>query len=341
MDRGWSGAAATSTPCSPSAATCCAALLAHAGRHAALQPLATPWPSGPRPRWPSPSATSWPRTAFGARFRDWYFLPMIGCIWSCPTDQMLRFPIATMIRFCHNHGLIQVTDRPQWHTVRGGSRTTSQDAGAFRMHAWHASARCALPPGSGSAGVLVAPTRQRALRRRGAGLPQRPEPGAAGRRQRRRARVLGAIRYHPNRAVLHTDTRVLPQRRAPGRPGTTRAAHAARAGRRVPALPDQPPAAAALAAAGGGVAEPDPVREPDPATVIGESTTTTRCSTRPPSPRKRAAADPGPVRHVWFAGAWTRYGFHEDGLMSGWVVQGLRARAAGTPAGLQPRRCMT
>jgi predicted NAD/FAD-binding protein len=59
---------------------------------------------------------------FGPAFRDWYFLPMIGCIWSCPTDQMLRFPVATMIRFCHNHGLIQVADRPQWHTVRGGSR---------------------------------------------------------------------------------------------------------------------------------------------------------------------------------------------------------------------------
>ncbi|MBX9818374.1 MAG: NAD(P)-binding protein, partial [Burkholderiaceae bacterium] len=31
-------------------------------------------------------------------FRDWYFLPMLGCIWSCPTDQMLQFPVATMIR---------------------------------------------------------------------------------------------------------------------------------------------------------------------------------------------------------------------------------------------------
>ena len=57
-----------------------------------------------------------------SEFRDWYFLPMLGCIWSCPTDQMLQFPVATMIRFCHNHGLIQVTDRPQWWTVAGGAR---------------------------------------------------------------------------------------------------------------------------------------------------------------------------------------------------------------------------
>ena len=47
---------------------------------------------------------------------------MIGCIWSCPTDQMLRFPVGTMIRFCHNHGLIQLTNRPPWRTVRGGSK---------------------------------------------------------------------------------------------------------------------------------------------------------------------------------------------------------------------------
>lgn len=60
------------------------------------------------------------RHRFGAEFREWYFLPMVACIWSCPAGQMLRFPIGTMIRFCHNHGLIQISDRPQWYTVRGG-----------------------------------------------------------------------------------------------------------------------------------------------------------------------------------------------------------------------------
>ena len=59
---------------------------------------------------------------FSAEFRDWYLLPMLGCIWSCPTDQMLQFPVATMVRFCHNHGLAQVSQRPQWWTVAGGAR---------------------------------------------------------------------------------------------------------------------------------------------------------------------------------------------------------------------------
>ena len=57
---------------------------------------------------------------FGRDLQDWYLLPMLGCIWSCPTEQMLQFPVSTMIRFCHNHGLMQVTNRPKWWTVTGG-----------------------------------------------------------------------------------------------------------------------------------------------------------------------------------------------------------------------------
>ncbi|MEN9630567.1 MAG: hypothetical protein RJA10_3795, partial [Pseudomonadota bacterium] len=102
------------------------------------------------------------RHGFGSAFRQGYFLPMIGCIWSCPTDQMLRFPVATMIRFCHNHGLIQVADRPQWHTVRGGSRQyvnkllARLGPGAHcRTHTPARSVR-RLPPVQGHAGVQVA-----------------------------------------------------------------------------------------------------------------------------------------------------------------------------------------
>ena len=69
-----------------------------------------------------PLATFLDQHRFSEEFRHWYFLPMLGCIWSCPTDQMLQFPVATMIRFCHNHGLIQVSNRPQWWTVTGGAK---------------------------------------------------------------------------------------------------------------------------------------------------------------------------------------------------------------------------
>ncbi|MGZ5156623.1 MAG: NAD(P)/FAD-dependent oxidoreductase, partial [Caldimonas sp.] len=149
---------------------------------------------------------------YSQAFRDWYFLPMVACIWSCPTEQMLRFPVATLIRFCHNHGLLQVTGRPQWRTVRGGARTYVN-----RMVESIADARLNTPvrqvrrtasggevsTDSGSerfdAVVLACHSDQ--------SLALLADPSEAERE------VLGAIRYHPNRAVLHTDTSVLPRRR--------------------------------------------------------------------------------------------------------------------------------
>jgi predicted NAD/FAD-binding protein len=58
----------------------------------------------------------------GLPFRDWYLLPMVGAIWSCTTQEMLKFPIVTLAQFCENHGLLDIINRPQWFTVKGGSR---------------------------------------------------------------------------------------------------------------------------------------------------------------------------------------------------------------------------
>ncbi|WP_374682868.1 NAD(P)/FAD-dependent oxidoreductase, partial [Accumulibacter sp.] len=55
-------------------------------------------------------------------FAEWYLLPMAAAIWSCPAGQMLDYPLASFVRFCRNHGLLQVFDRPLWRTVRGGGR---------------------------------------------------------------------------------------------------------------------------------------------------------------------------------------------------------------------------
>ena len=155
---------------------------------------------------------------FGAAFRDWYFLPMLGCIWSCPTDQMLLFPVATMIRFCHNHGLLQVSERPQWFTVAGGARQYVEhliggvdDArlstpvrrivrDAAGVHIYSRS-----PSGDEQVerfdAVVMAVHSDQALR-----LLAQPTV--------QEGLVLDAIRYQPNRAVLHTDTHVLPRRRS-------------------------------------------------------------------------------------------------------------------------------
>ena len=56
---------------------------------------------------------------YSRSFEEGYLLPMAGAIWSCPADQMRAFPFESFTRFCVNHGLLQVTDRPQWFSVLG------------------------------------------------------------------------------------------------------------------------------------------------------------------------------------------------------------------------------
>jgi predicted NAD/FAD-binding protein len=271
------------------------------------------------------------REGYGATFREWYFLPMIGCIWSCPTDQMLRFPIGTMIRFCHNHGLIQVADRPQWHTVRGGARNyvhkLLQAIPDARLNTPVRSVS-RVPPGEGQAGVTVG-TDQGSERFDDVVLACHSDQslGLLADATAAERELLGAIRYHPNRAVLHTDTAVLPQRRLAW--AAWNYARAASTGReqaavclhylinRLQPLPWQQPVIVSL--------NPDPARLPDPTRVLGEfeyshpvfDGAAVQAQARLPQIQGRS--------HVWFAGAWTRYGFHEDGLMSALaVVDGLR-----------------
>ena len=269
---------------------------------------------------------------FSDEFRDWYFLPMIGCIWSCPTDQMLRFPIATMIRFCHNHGLIQVTNRPRWYTVRGGARQYVE-----RLLRRVPDARLNTPVRS----VRRSPNGGRVSVATDHGTELFDEVVLACHSDQSLAlladatsaerEVLGAIRYHRNRAVLHTDTAVLPRRKIAWAAWNY---ERARAGSRESAavclhylinrlqpLPFKTPVVVSL----------NPISEPRADTVLGEydyahpvfDAAAIAAQQRVPSLQGEA--------HTWFSGAWTRYGFHEDGLMSGLaVVDGLRQRWAQT-----------
>jgi len=56
-------------------------------------------------------------------FRKWYLLPMGGCIWSCPKNELMKFPAFTFLKFCLNHGLLQIYNRPKWKTVLNGCNT--------------------------------------------------------------------------------------------------------------------------------------------------------------------------------------------------------------------------
>jgi len=262
---------------------------------------------------------------FGAEFRDWYFLPMIGCIWSCPVDQMLRFPVATMLRFCHNHGLLQVANRPQWYTVRGGARTYVR-----KMLQAVPDARLNTPVRSLRRvdGAVQIATDAGTERFDEVVLACHSDQSLAllDDASAEEAQVLGAIRYQRNRAVLHTDVSVLPQRRkAWAAWNYERAASGSRDEaqvclhyllNRLQPLPFTSPVVVSL----------NPVVDPRAEAVHAEFDYAHPVFDMAAIAAQRRVPALQGHRHTWFAGAWTRYGFHEDGLISGLaVVDGLRA----------------
>jgi len=62
------------------------------------------------------------RENYSRAFVDDHLMPFASAVWSSPSSSMLDFPAAAFIRFCDNHGLLQISGRPQWRTVEGGSR---------------------------------------------------------------------------------------------------------------------------------------------------------------------------------------------------------------------------
>jgi len=279
---------------------------------------------------------------FSEEFRNWYFLPMMGCIWSCPTDQMLAFPVATMVRFCHNHGLIQITNRPQWYTVTGGARHYVE-----KITANIADKRLNTPVQQvlrDEQGVSVG-TRGQVERFDAIVFACHSDQTLAilGTQATPAERaVLGAIRYQPNHAVLHTDVSVLPQ---------SRRAWAAWNYERAPSA-DREQAQVCLHYLLNRL-QPLPVAQPvvvslNPQTPIAAERVIGAYDYAHPvfdlaaiEAQQRLLGIQG-QRHSWFAGAWAGYGFHEDGLKSGLqAARGLlQARHLLTATDANTERCV-
>lgn len=248
-------------------------------------------------------------------FRDWYLLPMAAAIWSCPTQAMLAYPLATFVRFCHNHGLVQVLDRPQWMTVRGGAREYVQ-----RMLPAIADARLNVPVDQvtrDEAGVSV----------RSNGAQERFDEivfachtdqtlailGDGATADERR--LLGAVHYQRNRAVLHTDAALLPRRRGVWSAWNYLSGDGEQGGRSVSVsyllnqlqpLPCSTPVVVSL----------NPFDEPRDEHRLAEFDYAHPIFDQAAVAAQQALPAIQGVNRSWFAGAWTGYGFHEDGLKS-------------------------
>jgi len=58
----------------------------------------------------------------GEYFKNYYLFPMAGAIWSCPLELIKNYPAKTFLQFFHNHGLLTIFNQPQWYTVKNGSQ---------------------------------------------------------------------------------------------------------------------------------------------------------------------------------------------------------------------------
>jgi predicted NAD/FAD-binding protein len=271
------------------------------------------------------------RGRYGRAFREWYLLPMAAAVWSCPARAMLEYPAAAFAGFCHNHGLLQVEDRPKWLTVRGGGREYAR-----RLAARIRDVRLAAPVRSvdGIPGafrvttdggtevfdqIVLACHSDQALRAIAHPTDEERE-------------VLGAVRYQPNRAVLHTDVRLLPRRRAvwsswnylaPAREGADRPVGVSYLINKLQPLPFRTPVIVTL----------NPPVEPAPERVIASFDYAHPLFDPAAHDAQRRLATIQGRRGLWFCGAWAGHGFHEDGLKAGLRV----ANALGCYAPWQDR----
>ncbi|MHC4451091.1 MAG: NAD(P)/FAD-dependent oxidoreductase [Planctomycetota bacterium] len=147
------------------------------------------------------------RHGYNGSFKKHYLIPMGAAIWSMPRSKLREFPIGFFVRFFHNHGFLSVNDRPQWYVILGGSRNyleplcepfrdnirTSTPVESVRRFDQHVEVN-----GERFDEVVLGCHSDQALRMLDDPSDEESE-------------ILGALPYQPNTAVLHTDESVLPQ----------------------------------------------------------------------------------------------------------------------------------
>jgi uncharacterized protein len=269
------------------------------------------------------------RMGYSRAFVEDFLLPEVGCIWSSRLEEMRSYPAETMVRFLGNHGLLQVTDRPRWRTVSGGSREyVGRVAAAFRDGIRTSTPVAAVRRGAEEVVVLDA----------NGGIDRFDQVvfathadvtlsilGSEATDHERR--VLGAFGFEENRAVLHRDPALMPRRRrawsswnylADGRSADDRSRSVSLTYwmNRLQNLDTERPVLVTL----------NPLREPRD--IEAEYTYHHPRFDRAAVEAQAEIPRMNGSNRTWFAGAWSGYGFHEDGLRSGLAVAG----ALGSPA---------
>ena len=250
-----------------------------------------------------------------------HLVPMASALWSSPSQSILEFPAKYLVKFMANHHMLQISDRPQWRVVCGGSSSYVEAI----AKAWSAQVRLSSPVRAirrGEAGVDVDTDRgserfdQVVLAcHSDQALALLADPSPAERE------VLGAIPYQANETVLHTDARLLPKRR---KAWAAWNAH----------VPREENAHCTVSYCMNhlqSLDSPDPFvvtlgrgQAIDPAKVLARMHYQHPVYTHASVAAQARRAEVNGVNRTWFAGAYWGHGFHEDGLRSGVdVARGL------------------
>lgn len=251
----------------------------------------------------------------GRRFVDHYLVPMGAAIWSSEPEAVLAMPARFFVQFFANHGMLQVTDRPQWYVVEGGSRSYVHKFAALLgsrvrtgtpiRSVQRDAAGVTLTTGDGRTerfdAVVLATHSDTSLR-------MLADPTAAERA------VLGAIPYQENEAVLHTDTRLLPDRRKAWAAWNYRIPQQARSRVAVTYCMNLLQGIDGPVTYNVTLNQSDAV---DPAKVLRRITWHHPIYSREGVAAQARWREVSGVNRTHYAGAWTRYGFHEDGVLSG------------------------
>ncbi|MDY0746043.1 NAD(P)-binding protein [Paucibacter sp. R3-3] len=259
---------------------------------------------------------------YGRAFRDDHLYPMAAAIWSAPAAQVGRYPVAAFVRFCENHGLLQISDRPVWRTVRGGSREYVRRLSQGFAH------RFLLDQG-------VLELRREAdgvrLRTNRGWWPQRFDDVVLATHADQALRLLGqptsdeqqvleCFRYSRNLAVLHRDPALMPRRRGVWSSWNYLARRGSGApptvsywmNRLQPHLPQ---------GAGGELfVTLNPPVPPRPEHLVRTEMYEHPLFDATAMAAQRRLWRLQGVQRTWFCGAYFGSGFHEDGLQAGLAV---------------------
>lgn len=272
------------------------------------------------------------REGYSDAFTDWYLIPMGDAIWSTPPGDMLDYPALTFLHFCDNHGLLHVTGKPQWLSVRGGARRYVDAAArsfsgevflgepvlSVRRTADGVCVGTALGTRDYDAVVMAThPPQTRAI------LGEGMTDGES--------EVLSAFNYWDNPVVVHTDESFMPKNRRAWASWNWSSASSEMDKAmlvltyRINTLQELPEGTPSV------LETLNIDRAPAPGSVLAELSFEHPMYSREAVAAQTRVAEIQGVDRVWFAGAWTRYGFHEDGLLSG--VRVARALGAEIPWG--------